>query len=155
MAILALLSLATMAMAAVYNDFELTSLVAYQPNGDPSQPSDCYNFSDQPGCYIVSFDVSWTVVGLTDPQTGFCVATWADNPPNCEITYEGCETSAVNAPSCWTRCWQNRDQEFDRLGSFLFRLSPYFSIGNFTIEMQTNVYEYVSFYIPGSISNPV
>ncbi|CZT16626.1 uncharacterized protein RCC_02460 [Ramularia collo-cygni] len=128
-----------------WSNFEITSLKTHQPNGDPSLPSDCANFSDQQGCYIISFDLLRPTDNplLPDPQTAFCVATWADNnPANCHLTYEGCDVPfAVNSPTCWTRCWQDRRQEFDRLSGFLFRLGKGFQVGEFVVEVQGVSYD--------------
>lgn len=133
MKLFTLLPLAAMAIAS---EFSIPWLTTHQPNGAAA---------GQTNYYSIQFNVSWLYDNSNTPElrTAYCTSFWADNQRDCRFSADHpCVPYSTNVPTCWSACWQDSSMEMQ--SSFIFKLSPYFSIGNFSLEVGDNVYEYVA-----------
>jgi hypothetical protein len=120
---LTLLSLVTLATA--YSDVHLPHVLANQPNGVAEGQVNFYTFL---------FNVTST--NTSPPQSNYCTpGPWADNHSPCG---DSCVPYSTYVPSgVWQICYT--DDTLTEKGSFSFRLSPYFGVGNITIELRQTV----------------
>ncbi|KAK5063222.1 hypothetical protein LTR16_010276, partial [Cryomyces antarcticus] len=102
-----------------------------QPNGSPEGQTNYYNTIFN----IAASSIASNGTNVTD--LAYCWASWADNCGLCTPSY----AYSTYVPTGWIQCDKSSSQaNFGKKeGAFAFRLHPYFSIGNVTIDVAHNV----------------
>lgn len=103
-----------------YSSFSISSMTSHQPIGSGST-----NF------YFINFEINSTNSG--SPSTAYCQVSWGDNG------WTRTEPYSINVPTgSWTNC-DSSQGAYDGDSAFQFQLYPYFSIGNFTVEVKQDL----------------
>lgn len=112
-----LLTLATTALA--FQPFLLPELTTHQPNGNPA---------GQVNYYRIAFTVTSTTSNGT--SSGYCNRFWGDN------SWLDDEAYSLYVPTDEYVCDSSEENLGDKASNFRFKLFPYFSIGNFSLEVK-------------------
>ncbi|KAK4545452.1 hypothetical protein LTR36_002802 [Oleoguttula mirabilis] len=115
-----LLALAsTAATVAAQGSFTIPNITSHQPNGSPEGQVDYYS---------MGFAVTSTLSGN---KSGYCTKGWSDNDDTSQVAY------SENVPTgSWVQCDSSSANYGDGDSEFAYQLFPYFSIGNWSIQVQ-------------------
>lgn len=118
--LLPLIASTTLASAQDYSPFFISDLTSHQPNGSPGGN---VNF------YTLTFNVRSS--NGEGNSSAYCNIFWPDNG------YRNLEAYSVNVPTEeWIQCDSSPRDRGDKASDLSFQLFPYFSIGNYTLEVR-------------------
>ncbi|GAB7363281.1 hypothetical protein MBLNU230_g3562t1 [Neophaeotheca triangularis] len=108
-----------------YSPFTLTTLTTHQPNGYPGGNVNYYR---------IGFNIASTDAATNTTSRAYCNRFWGDNNRDETAAY------SLGVPTGqWIQCDSSEQNLGDGASDFSFQLFPYFSIGNFSLEVRRTI----------------